>query len=97
MDENKKTMKKKVIIIRKKKKTLKSTKEKHKENEQINKKEENKKEENKKEENIKEKRNKYIVELDEKEKLALEIAKDHLKSSFDLEKSIDFINWNNKK
>ena len=44
-----------------------------------------------------EKLTKYINQLDAKEKQAMEIAKDHLKSSFDLEKSIDFNNWSNKK
>ena len=39
----------------------------------------------------------YTEQLDAKEKQAMEIAKDHLKTSFDLEKSIDFINWSNKK
>jgi len=39
----------------------------------------------------------YIDQLDAKEKQAMEIAKDHLKTSFDLEKSIDFNNWSNKK
>lgn len=33
---------------------------------------------------------KYIENMDDKERLAWEIAKDHLESSFDLEKSIGF-------
>lgn len=33
---------------------------------------------------------KYIENMDDKERLAFEIAKDHLESSFDLEKSIGF-------
>ena len=90
MEETKKTIKKKVIIIRKKRKTLKSPSQK---DEELNQKVRMKK--NKK---IRmEQQKKYLESLDEKEKLALEIAKDHLKSSFDLEKSIDFINWDNKK
>ena len=32
----------------------------------------------------------YIAQLDEQEKLVLEIAKDHLGSSFDIERSIGF-------
>lgn len=91
MDETKKTIKKKVIVIRKKRKTLKSPNQK---DEEINQKNKN---EEKQKKMRKEQQKKYIENLDEKEKQALEIAKDHLKSSFDLEKSIDFINWNNKK
>ena len=39
----------------------------------------------------------YLQNLDEKERVAMEIAKDHLKTSFDLEKCIDFKNWSSKK
>ena len=39
--------------------------------------------------------NKYIESLDDKEKIAINIAKDHLKSSFNLEKSIGFIKFKN--
>tara|TARA_A100001015_G_C15012112_1_gene723632 strand:+ start:902 stop:1078 length:177 start_codon:yes stop_codon:yes gene_type:complete len=35
----------------------------------------------------------YIAQLDEQEKLVLEIAKDHLGSSFDIERSIGFTSW----
>jgi len=35
----------------------------------------------------------YISQLTEQEKLVLEIAKDHLGSSFTIEKSIGFIEW----
>tara|TARA_B100000902_G_scaffold373620_1_gene401761 strand:+ start:4126 stop:4290 length:165 start_codon:yes stop_codon:yes gene_type:complete len=35
----------------------------------------------------------YIAQLDEQEKLVLEIAKDHLGSSFDIERSIGFTKW----
>jgi hypothetical protein len=35
----------------------------------------------------------YINELSEQEKLVLDIAKDHLGSSFVIEKSIGFIEW----
>ena len=36
---------------------------------------------------------KYIQSLNEKEKQAIEIAKNHLESSFDIEKSIGFIEF----
>ena len=35
----------------------------------------------------------YISQLNEQEKLVLEIAKDHLGSSFDIERSIGFTSW----
>ena len=35
----------------------------------------------------------YIAQLDEQETLVLEIAKDHLGSSFDIERSIGFTSW----
>jgi len=35
----------------------------------------------------------YIAQLNEQEKLVLEIAKDHLGSSFDIERSIGFTSW----
>ena len=39
--------------------------------------------------------NKYIESLNEKEQIAINIAKDHLKSSFNIEKSIGFIKFKN--
>lgn len=39
---------------------------------------------------------KYINTLNDKEKTALEIAKKHLGSSFDLKKSIGYINYEKK-
>jgi len=36
---------------------------------------------------------KYIKQLDEKEKVAYKIAKEHLGSSFNIEKSIGFQKW----
>ena len=39
----------------------------------------------------------YINSLDERNKIAYEIAKDHLGTSFDLEKSIGFLNFKEKK
>lgn len=38
----------------------------------------------------------YINSLDERNKQAYEIAKDHLGTSFDLEKSIGFLNFKEK-
>jgi hypothetical protein len=35
----------------------------------------------------------YIESLDETEKLVLEIAKDHLESSFCIERSVGFVKW----
>ena len=35
----------------------------------------------------------YIEQLSPQERLALEIAKDHLKSSFVIEKTIGYIKW----
>ena len=35
----------------------------------------------------------YVAQLNEQEKLVLEIAKDHLGSSFDIERSIGFTAW----
>ena len=40
-----------------------------------------------------EKINAYISQLNEQEKLVLEIAKEHLQSSFDITKSIGFQEW----
>ena len=37
--------------------------------------------------------NKYIASLNEIEKIALKIAKEDLGSSFNIEKSIGFLNW----
>jgi hypothetical protein len=36
---------------------------------------------------------KYIHQLNPREKCALKIAQEHLGSSFNLEKSIGFLNW----
>ena len=36
---------------------------------------------------------KYIKQLSEMEKLAMEIAKENLKTSFDIEKSLGFTEW----
>ena len=35
----------------------------------------------------------YISEMNEQEKIVLAIAKEHLESSYDVEKSIGFIKW----
>ena len=35
----------------------------------------------------------YINQLDELEKIALEVAKEQLESSFSIEKSIGFLKW----
>ena len=37
--------------------------------------------------------NKYLISLNEIEKIALNIAKEDLGTSFDIEKSIGFLNW----
>ena len=39
----------------------------------------------------------YISQLTEQEQIVLEIAKDHLASSFDIVRSIGFIEWFNKR
>ena len=39
----------------------------------------------------------YIIQLTDIEKLALKIAKEQLESSFDIKKSIGFIEWKNNK
>lgn len=41
-------------------------------------------------------KNKYIKQLSEMEKKALEIARDHLKSSFDITKSNGFLKFKEK-
>ena len=38
----------------------------------------------------------YIAQLSEQERIVLDIAKVHLGSSFDIRKSIGFIEWKNK-
>ena len=38
----------------------------------------------------------YISQLNNQEKIVLKIATEHLKSSFDIEKSIGFKNWQKK-
>jgi hypothetical protein len=40
---------------------------------------------------------KYIKTFNDKERKAYEIAKSHLKSSFNIKKSVGYINHNNKK
>lgn len=40
--------------------------------------------------------NEYIKQLNTQEKIALDIAKKLLKSSFDIEKTIGFIDWKKK-
>ena len=42
---------------------------------------------------IKTKTQKYIEQMDEKERQAYEIAKDHLQSSFDMRKSLGYQQW----
>ena len=39
----------------------------------------------------------YINQLDEFEKIALEVAKEQLESSFSIEKSIGFLKWKENK
>ena len=39
---------------------------------------------------------KYVESMDDKERVAYEIAKDHLGTSFDLEKSIGFLKFKEK-
>jgi len=41
--------------------------------------------------------NEYIEQLSEQEQIVLEIAKEHLESSFDIKKSIGFMEWENKR
>jgi hypothetical protein len=48
---------------------------------------------NKKEIKIEDLKKNYINSMDEKEKIAYKIAKEHLGSSFNLEKSIGFQKW----
>lgn len=51
---------------------------------------------NKTEEDIlQEQIDKYISTLTEREKLVLEIAREHLQSSFCIERSVGFIKWKN--
>jgi hypothetical protein len=46
---------------------------------------------------IEEKIEQYISQLNNQEKIVLKIATEHLKSSFDIEKSIGFKNWQKNK
>jgi len=46
---------------------------------------------------IEEQINEYIAQLSQQEQIVLEIAKEHLESSFDIKKSIGFIEWKNKR
>ena len=39
----------------------------------------------------------YINQLDDLEKITLEVAKEQLESSFSIEKSIGFLKWKEKK
>ena len=39
----------------------------------------------------------YISEMNEQEKIVLSIAKEHLESSYDVEKSIGFIKWKSQR
>ena len=39
----------------------------------------------------------YLSTLNEREKLVLEIAKEHLESSFCIERSVGFVKWKNSK
>lgn len=39
----------------------------------------------------------YISEMNEQEKIVLAIAKEHLESSYDVEKSIGFIKWKSQR
>jgi len=41
--------------------------------------------------------NEYIAQLSQQEQIVLEIAKEHLESSFDIKKSIGFMEWENKR
>ena len=59
----------------------------------IKKKVKKQKEEDKKEITIDDLKTNYINSMDEKEKIAYNIAKEHLGSSFNLEKSIGFQKW----
>ena len=47
--------------------------------------------------NMEELINEYIQQLTEQEQLILEIAKNHLESSFDIRKSMGFMEWKNKR
>ena len=38
----------------------------------------------------------YVNQLSEQERIVLEIAREHLGSSFDIRKSIGFIDWKEK-
>lgn len=39
----------------------------------------------------------YISSLNEREKIVLEIAREHLQSSFSIERSVGFLKWKNSK
>ena len=39
----------------------------------------------------------YIASLDEQHRIVYEIAKDHLETSFDIEKSIGYLQWLSKR
>lgn len=48
-------------------------------------------------ENLEQLISEYINHLDEFEKIALEVAKEQLESSFSIEKSIGFLKWKENK
>jgi hypothetical protein len=43
---------------------------------------------------LEEKIQQYIKQLDEQQQLVLKIAMEHLESSFDISKSVGFVEWN---
>lgn len=53
--------------------------------------------ENTQEETIQEQVKEYISTLNDREKMVLEIAKEHLQSSFCIERSVGFVKWKNSK
>jgi len=46
---------------------------------------------------LKEQIEEYISTLDEREKMVMEIAREHLQSSFCIERSVGFVKWKNNK
>lgn len=49
------------------------------------------------EQTIQEQVKEYISTLNDREKMVLEIAKEHLQSSFCIERSVGFVKWKNSK
>lgn len=43
---------------------------------------------------LEEKIQQYLKQLDEQQQLVLKIAMEHLESSFDISKSVGFVEWN---